>query len=773
MQIRILLQIMKRSPIDIDTQISPKKRRIMQENTQLRRKVHVLQKRLHRRELTISTMRNLIDVLKTNNMHTPELEQVLISNFDGVKLECMLNECRNLNVAKTQRRYTPQMKQFALTLYFYSPKAYDFIRENLSLPHPSMLRKWLSNYNCNVGFLTEVFEYLQIEVPRKSYLKNVALIFDSMAIRTQIVHDIKADKNEGYVDYGGCLHYNSQDLATEALVFQIVSYTNRFKCPIAYFFVNKINANIQAQLIKVAIEKLYEVGIIVRSITCDGAKSNLATFTLLGCTITGNDITGFFKHPLNESIIYCILDPCHIIKLARNTFAECNITSECGPILFSYVEKLYALQEAEDLKLANKLSYKHIYFKNNKMNVRVAAQTLSSSVADAIDFLRTSGHKDFIGSEATTNFIRIIDKLFDIMNSRNSFGTGFKSPIMINNLELIKQTFDDSMTFISRLKINDKNIYLHSRHTFALGLKINAQNYFHLARDLLHKKEEPLKYFLTYKCSQDHLELYFSCIRRRGGWNNNPNVLQFKWALRQLLFRNAVHASVNANCLGDTFETYSVLQFRKPKRVVHDYDASKNAEESEEFLNMVDNLKLSPIQENIVYYIAGTIVRTLLKEIHCHHCANILIDHNMAISDKCHSYTININKYNAFTLFVNRGKLCYPSSAVFTIVETVEKTFKTELTLHGMRETHFKRNIVINTVQMLLPNIRNMFTPEHPVSYNIEDEDLHEIQIIKIIAAKYIKLRTLTYCKKATERHLKERGTSRQKLNKTILFYHV
>jgi len=40
-------------------------------------------------------------------------------------------------------------------------------------------------------------------------------------------------------------------------------------------------------------------------------------------------------------------------------------------------------------------------------------------------------------------------------------------------------------------------------------------------------------------------------------------------------------------------------------------------------------------------------------------------------------------------------------------------------------------------------------------------EDLHEIQIIKIIALKYIKLCILTYCNKMTERHLKERGTCR------------
>lgn len=38
-------------------------------------------------------------------------------------------------------------------------------------------------------------------------------------------------------------------------------------------------------------------------------------------------------------------------------------------------------------------------------------------------FLRNSGNKDFENSEATTEFLRIFDRLFDMMNSRNSFGT--------------------------------------------------------------------------------------------------------------------------------------------------------------------------------------------------------------------------------------------------------------------------------------------------------------------------------------------------------------
>lgn len=41
------------------------------------------------------------------------------------------------------------------------------------------------------------------------------------------------------------------------------------------------------------------------------------------------------------------------------------------------------LQEKEGYKLSNKLSNKHIMYSNCKMNVEIAAQTMSKSVANA------------------------------------------------------------------------------------------------------------------------------------------------------------------------------------------------------------------------------------------------------------------------------------------------------------------------------------------------------------------------------------------------------
>lgn len=61
--------------------------------------------------------------------------------------------------------------------------------------------------------------------------------------------------------------------------------------------------------------------------------------------------------------------------------------------------------------------------------------------------------------------------------------------------------------------------------------------------------EKPyLFYMATHKFSQDHLETLFSIIRRMGGYNDNPNCVQFKAAIKRILVQNEPKASFNANC---------------------------------------------------------------------------------------------------------------------------------------------------------------------------------------------------------------------------------
>ena len=93
------------------------------------------------------------------------------------------------------------------------------------------------------------------------------------------------------------------------------------------------------------------------------------------------------------------------------------------------IENLNKGQEREGLTSANKLHSNHIQWHMHKMNVTLAAQTLSSSVADALDCLRDDlRNPEFAYCEGTVFFIKAVDMAFDILNYRSPRVSGFKAP---------------------------------------------------------------------------------------------------------------------------------------------------------------------------------------------------------------------------------------------------------------------------------------------------------------------------------------------------------
>ena len=71
----------------------------------------------------------------------------------------------------------------------------------------------------------------------------------------------------------------------------------------------------------------------------------------------------------------------------RNCFADLMVVCHNGQeIQWQFIEELHKVQTMDNLVIANKLKMKHIQFHQHNMNVKLAVQTLSSSVADAIDF---------------------------------------------------------------------------------------------------------------------------------------------------------------------------------------------------------------------------------------------------------------------------------------------------------------------------------------------------------------------------------------------------
>ena len=68
------------------------------------------------------------------------------------------------------------------------------------------------------------------------------------------------------------------------------------------------------------------------------------------------------------------------------------------------------MQKREGLHLANKLRSKHVEWQNQKMKVCIAAQTLSLSVANSLQFCLENAIEGFEEAEETIRFVSIIDR---------------------------------------------------------------------------------------------------------------------------------------------------------------------------------------------------------------------------------------------------------------------------------------------------------------------------------------------------------------------------
>lgn len=491
----------------------------------------------------------------------------------------------------------------------------------------------------------------------------------------------------------------------------------------------------------------------------------------MGCNFSNTDMITNFKHPKQDSRIHCIFDPAHMIKLCRNIFAETKLSSPKGDIDFTFIKKLHMLQEEEGLKLANRLNATHLNFMGKKMNVKLAAQTLSSSVADAIDFLRSSGNENFQGSEASIEYIRMIDRTLDLLNAKSPIGTGFKSPLRLSNEKFWTKAFADTREYLKNLTINNENILLNRRKMAAFGLIVDTYSCPNLAKDLLESVENNLDYFLPYKFSQDHLEMFFSCIRLQGGGNNNPNALQFRYAMRKLPYRNSVKPSINANCTDDDFELTPILEFRSQKRIIEknqEDDDLQDENEIEILFNYMQSINLSDYKNNILYYIAGHFVNKMLNKITCQHCRDALI----ISKDNCdHSYFVDITNFSSFTAFVDRGALKYVSRFSFEVIKSSEQLFMSEMAKKTFR--NISKNVILSILkQLFVTKLKHLFSPPHPVQ-SANDEEPHELQLVKALANSYLNLKIFHQTKLNSLRNFGSKIGLRQKLTKTILFSHV
>lgn len=113
--------------------ISPSKSDLKNKIKKLDRENRTLKQKLRRQKNTICSIKDLLKELKDKKLIETDSEMLLLNKFDGLPQEIVSNMLKNKNKNATNRRYSQIIKEFALTLYFYSPKAYEYARYESAL----------------------------------------------------------------------------------------------------------------------------------------------------------------------------------------------------------------------------------------------------------------------------------------------------------------------------------------------------------------------------------------------------------------------------------------------------------------------------------------------------------------------------------------------------------------------------------------------------------------------------------------------------------------
>lgn len=217
-------------------------KKIQAQNRRLKKKVFKMDDIINDLEKKCLLRHEDLSTLKNSNLQVMSfnlLNKLLNGSYSQVlDHECFFFQVEDLfyrYISKdkaggvTKQQYSQALRTFALTLHYYSPKAYNYVRDtfNTCLPHVRTLRKWYSSVDGEPGFTSESFAALKVKSKTKKYPILAGLMIDEMAIRRRIEWD--GMKLNGHVDIGSGLEGDCVTEAKEALVFLITGINCNFK----------------------------------------------------------------------------------------------------------------------------------------------------------------------------------------------------------------------------------------------------------------------------------------------------------------------------------------------------------------------------------------------------------------------------------------------------------------------------------------------------------------------------------------------------------------
>lgn len=352
-------------------------------------------------------------------------------------------------------------KDFAISLYYKSPATYKFLRrKNIVLPAVSTIQRWISVSKCLPGFSPVLFHQIKVKASTMSTMEKMCVVcVDEMAIKECLEYSPLLDLIEGYEDLGVCLGRTNKT-AKKALVFMARGMYSKWKLPLGYFLSNKgLNGNTLATVIKNCIDKLAAATLTPLALVCDQGSTNVSAIKILGGTIE----KPFFVH--NSIKVYTIYDPPHLMKSLRNNLLNGYFVYEGKTVRFQDVIDTYNIDKASaTARMLTKITDAHISPNAfEKMNCKLALQIFSRTMAAALRTCYSTGEVKSVSALNTAEFIEMIDKTFDCLNSQSRFSNNPHSCAISQKKPIVAETLISTrgvMKVIKKINFNGKNLHV-------------------------------------------------------------------------------------------------------------------------------------------------------------------------------------------------------------------------------------------------------------------------------------------------------------------------
>ena len=353
-------------------------------------------------------------------------------------------------------------------------------------------------------------------------------------------------------------------------------------------------------------------------------------------------------------------DPPHLLKSLRNNLKVYNFTVRGHVVKWQYVEDLFKFDTTQKIKLAPRLTERHIVLPCfSKMKVKLASQVFSHSVASGISLLTNLGR---LPEEAahTAEFITEVNDLFDCFNGRYTDSVPLRR--RLTDCSPHEATLRQSFATLSDLKIMcDSRTRIHC----VTGWQISIKALLSIWDDL---KLEGIKFLMTRKLNQDRLENFFATVRRGLGNSDNPSCQKFRFAFRHA-FVSGILQPAGSNCeidpddfFGDVCSFLRSTSAGAPVRLGRPRSSSTGAADHSWAMDLA--------VANGFRYISGYFARRLLCRCKCD-ALQSLVTARSDMEDETNQFLA----LKAFNTDKELGGLISPSNAYHETLSELETVF--------------------------------------------------------------------------------------------------